>query len=53
MEQSAIAIEKTIDLLEGCGVFNDLNPLQVTEILNALNQIAISGYNDARNSFKV
>jgi hypothetical protein len=53
MEQSSMSIDKTIDLLEGYGMFKNLSTHQLTQVLKALNNIANSGYSDARTAFRV
>lgn len=53
MEKSGIAIEKIIELMEEFDMFKNLTEPQITKILQSLNNIAISGYNDARDSFNV
>jgi hypothetical protein len=53
MEQSKIAIENTIEYFESLEMFRNLNDYQMKIVLGSLNNIAISGYNDARKSFSI
>lgn len=53
MEQSEIAIIKTIELMEEFNMFKNLTESEITKILQSLNKISLSGYQDARSSFNI
>jgi hypothetical protein len=48
--QSTIAIESTIELMDSYNLFENLNKREIERIKSALKSIAIAGYLDAKNT---